>query len=67
MARGPFFLGNDPDNWRTKVPEYGHLFYEEVWPGIDVHFFLQENGQLKYEFELGAGADRMIFVSNLRD
>lgn len=56
-ARTNYFIGDDPAKWRTKVPEYRELIYEEVWPGIDVRFFLTENGSLKYEFVLAPGAD----------
>lgn len=56
-SRTNFFLGSDPLNWQQAVPEFKEVVYEEVWPGIDIHFFLTGKGQLKYEFRLDKGAD----------
>lgn len=55
--RTNFFLGNDPDKWVRQAPEFANLYYEEVWPGIDVHFYLLASGELKYDFILSPEAD----------
>lgn len=55
--RTNFFLGNDPDKWVRQAPEFADLYYEEVWPGIDVHFYLMASGELKYDFILSPEAD----------
>lgn len=55
--RTNFFLGNDLDKWVRQAPEFANLYYENVWPGIDVHFYLQASGELKYDFILSPEAD----------
>src|SRR5690606_27373423 len=44
-----YFIGNDPAEWRTEVPNYAQVRSEEVYPGIDlVHY---GNGrELEYDF-----------------
>ncbi|MCA9615824.1 MAG: hypothetical protein KC586_23875, partial [Myxococcales bacterium] len=36
QTRSNYFLGNDPDAWRTDIPNYGALRYREVRPGVDL-------------------------------
>ncbi|MCK4626235.1 MAG: SBBP repeat-containing protein [Phycisphaerae bacterium] len=51
-----YFLGNDPDKWRTDVPNYQAIVYEEVYPGIDLKYY--GNGkQMEYDFIVSPGAD----------
>lgn len=51
-----YFLGSDSSRWRQDVPAQGELFYSNLYPGIDAQYSLQ-NGGLKYDFHLAAGAD----------
>jgi hypothetical protein len=55
-GRSNYFLGNDPSRWRRDVPHYGRVEYRGVYPGIDVAYYGRE-GQLEYDFIVGAGAD----------
>ncbi len=51
-----YFLGDDPAGWRTGVPTFGRLAYEEVFPGIDLVY----NGgaaALKGTFLVAPGAN----------
>jgi hypothetical protein len=51
-----YFLGNDPANWRTDVPNYEAIVLEEVYPGIDLTYY--GNGhQMEYDFVVSPGAD----------
>jgi hypothetical protein len=29
-----YFIGNDPAKWRTNVPTYAQVKYENVYPGV---------------------------------
>ncbi|WP_210514390.1 DUF7948 domain-containing protein [Hymenobacter terricola] len=51
-----YFLGNDESRWASKVPGYGEVRYQGLYPGIDLHFYSKER-VLEYDFELAAGAD----------
>jgi hypothetical protein len=52
-----YFLGNDPSRWRTGVPGYAKVKYEDVYSGIDLIYYGNEDGQLEYDFIVEPGAD----------
>lgn len=51
-----YFIGNDPAKWRTKIPTYAKVNYQEVYPGIDVAYYGNQ-GRLEYDFIVAPGAD----------
>ena len=51
-----YFLGGDPDKWRSRVPLYAGLRYGNVWDGVDI-VFGQVDGKLEYDVVLEPGAD----------
>lgn len=51
-----YFQGNDPAQWRTDVPTYAKVKYQEVYPGIDLAYYGNQN-QLEYDFIVAPGAD----------
>ncbi|HEY1269603.1 MAG TPA: SBBP repeat-containing protein [Candidatus Binatia bacterium] len=55
-GKSNYFIGNDPSKWRKNVPQYGKVRYEEVYPGIDVVFYGNQN-QLEFDFIVAPGAD----------
>ncbi len=51
-----YFLGNEPDKWRTDVSNYESIVYREVYSGIDLKYY--GNGrQMEYDFIVSPGAD----------
>ena len=44
-----YFIGHDPAKWRSNVPLYGKVEYEDVYPGIDLVYYGNQ-GQLEYDF-----------------
>jgi uncharacterized protein (TIGR03437 family) len=50
------FLGNDPSHWQTRVPTYGKVAYDRVYPGIDLVYYGDSAG-LEYDFIVAPGAD----------
>ncbi|MFN0202683.1 MAG: PKD domain-containing protein [Bacteroidia bacterium] len=48
-----FFLGNDSSKWAHHVLSYEQLYYENVYKGIDLHYYEKE-GQLKYDWIVAA-------------
>ena len=58
-GRSNYFIGRDPQNWRTDIPHYGKVKCEGVYPGVDVIYY--GNGrQLEYDFVVAAGADPAV-------
>ncbi|MGO9097242.1 MAG: SBBP repeat-containing protein [Bryobacteraceae bacterium] len=55
-GRSSYFLGNDPAKWRKDVSHFARVRYDEVYPGIDVVYYGNQN-QLEYDFILHPGAD----------
>lgn len=55
-----YFLGNDPSKWRSDVPQFARVRYQQVYPGVDLVYYGNQ-GQLEYDFEVAPGADpRMV-------
>jgi hypothetical protein len=51
-----YFIGKDPDKWRTHVVAYKEVVYRDVWKGVDLRLFA--NGvNLEEEFIVHPGAD----------
>ena len=52
-----YFLGNDPTKWHTDVPNYEAITLKDIYPGIDLKYSGDGNGQAAYEFIAAPGAD----------
>ncbi len=50
-----YFIGSDPEKWRTGTPGYAKVKYEEVYPGVDLVYYGNQQ-QLEYDFVLAPGA-----------
>lgn len=55
-ARSNYYLGNDPKRWRTDVPHFARVRYEQVYPGVDWVLYGNPR-QLEYDFVVAPGAD----------
>src|SRR5579859_6366467 len=55
-GKSNYFLGSDPAKWRTDVPQFSRVRYENVYPGIDLVFYGNQ-GRLEYDFQVAPGAD----------
>jgi len=51
-----YFIGRDPNNWHTGVPQFSKVRYRNVYPGIDVVFYGNAS-ELEYDFVVRPGAD----------
>ncbi len=49
-----YFSGNDASKWRADVPTFAKVRYSEVYPGIDVVYYGNQE-QLEYDFEIAPG------------
>lgn len=50
------YRGQEARNWQTNLPAYAEITYQELYPGIALHYTGQE-GALKSTFHLAPGAD----------
>ncbi len=55
-GKSNYFIGNDPQKWRTGVPQFAGVRYADVYPGIDLVFYGNQ-GRLEYDFKVAPGAD----------
>lgn len=64
-GKANYFVGKDVAQWRTNIPTYAKVKYEQVYPGIDLVYYGNPQ-QLEYDFILQPGADprviRLAFV-----
>jgi PKD repeat protein len=51
-----YFIGNNPEKWYTKVPNYQKIIYQEIYPGINLTYY-STGHELKYDFILHPGAE----------
>ncbi len=49
-----YFLGNDPKHWHSGVANYGRVQFGQIWPGIDLVYYGNQN-RLEYDFIVQAG------------
>ncbi len=58
-GRVNYFIGHDPAAWRTNVPTYARVKYEDVYPGVDLIYY--GNGrELEYDFVVAPGFDPRV-------
>jgi hypothetical protein len=55
-GRNNYFVGQDRSKWRTDVPNYARIRYENVYPGVDLVYYGNDR-QLEYDFIVEPGAN----------
>ncbi|HKV81061.1 MAG TPA: SBBP repeat-containing protein [Candidatus Sulfotelmatobacter sp.] len=55
-GKSNYFIGNEPAKWRTGVPQFARVRYDNVYPGINLVFYGNE-GHLEYDFQVEPGGD----------
>ena len=55
-TRSNYFIGSDPNKWRSGLRNYSRVRYSAVYPGIDLEYY-GNNQSLEYDFIVYAGAD----------
>lgn len=55
-GKSNYFIGNDPQKWRTNVAQYARVQYTDVYPGVNLVYYGNQR-QLEYDFVVAAGAD----------
>jgi hypothetical protein len=58
-----YFIGNDSAKWRTTIPTFAKVQYQNVYPGVDLVYYGNQQ-QLEFDFVVAPGADpNMIRLS----
>lgn len=52
-----YFLGNNPENWKSDVGAFREVQYGDVYKGIDIRYYFSAEGNFKYDFVLAPKAD----------
>ena len=58
-----YLFGSDPAEWRTDIPTYGAVRYEQVYPGVDMVYYGNQQ-QLEYDFVVAPGIDPGVINLN---
>jgi Beta-propeller repeat len=55
-GKSNYFVGSDPAKWRTAIPTYARVKYQDIYPGVDLVYYGNQ-GRLEYDMVLSPGAD----------
>lgn len=55
-GKSNYFIGNNPKNWRTNVSTFARVHYREVYPGVDVVYYGNQQ-QLENDFIVAPGTN----------
>ncbi|HEU4594438.1 MAG TPA: FG-GAP-like repeat-containing protein [Pyrinomonadaceae bacterium] len=55
-GKSNYLIGSDPSKWRTNVPHFSRVRYDEVYPGVGLVFYGNRR-RLEYDFHVAPGAD----------
>ena len=55
-GKSNYFIGNDPQKWRTNIPTYAKVRYGDVYPDVDLVYYGNQR-QLEYDLIVAPGAD----------
>jgi uncharacterized repeat protein (TIGR01451 family) len=55
-GKSNYLLGNDAAKWRTGIPQFARVRYENVYPGINLVFYGNQ-GRLEYDFQVAPGSN----------
>ena len=58
-GKANYMIGNDPKRWRIGIPTYAKVRYREVYPGIDLIYYGNQQ-RLEYDFAVAPSADPKI-------
>lgn len=52
-----YFIGNDKSKWASNCKIFQVVNYKNVYPGVDVRYYVDGSSNLKYDFIVHPGAD----------
>jgi RHS repeat-associated protein len=64
-GKANYFVGNDSRKWTTRVPIFTKVHYSQVYPGVDVVYYGNQQ-QLEYDLVLQAKVDPAVIRMGIR-
>jgi hypothetical protein len=64
-GRSNYFSGSDPSKWHTAIPNYAAVRYKDVYPGIDLMYY-GNNEDLEFDWVLTPGANPKLIKLAIR-
>ena len=55
-TRSNYFIGSDAKSWRTNIPNFSKVQYEQIYPGVNLDYYGNQR-QLEYDFTVTPGGD----------
>jgi hypothetical protein len=55
-GKSNYFLGNNPEQWRTGIAQFRRVEYRNIYPGVDLLFY-GNSKKLEYDFVVNPGGD----------
>jgi len=55
-GRSNYLTGSDPGKWKTNIPHFRKVKYDELYPGIDLVYY-GNRGELEYDFIVAPGQE----------
>src|SRR5579864_6640852 len=55
-GKSNYLIGNQPDHWRTNIPNFRKVAQHNIYPGIDLVYYGTQR-QLEYDFVIAPGAN----------
>ena len=65
IGRSNYFIGKDNAKWRTNIPTFARVRYQQVYPGVDLVYYGRE-GRLENDFEVNAGGNPKVISWQLQ-
>ena len=56
IGEANYFIGKDSRRWRTNVPTYARVHYQDLYPGIDLVYYGTQR-ELEYDFVVRPGGN----------
>ena len=56
-----YFIGNDPQQWRTAVPSYAKVVYDGIYPGVDLVYYGTQ-GRVEHDFVVAPGTSPSVIA-----
>ncbi len=64
-GKANYFIGNDPEKWRTNVETYARVRYRQVYPGVDLVYYGNQR-QIEHDFVVSPGSNPTRIVLDFR-
>ena len=61
LTKTNYFIGSDPQKWKTNIPNYAKIKYAGVYKGVDLVFYGKQD-LLEYDFIVSPGASPEVIA-----